>query len=187
MPIEAHGETTAEPRLHLMQPAALDVEGVLAREQPQVIIHGLGDHRALLAGRARRGTLVVDDRRRHEHDRGRGQRRHEGRSPPAPPRTPGRRLRPPGGEPALERERGGMLRQALLEQPSQLLLHRVGSRATRAAFEVCAYRLLRLEPRAALLVVEQVLPHLIARHSSLTARSPSACGGAPPARGRASI
>src|SRR5882724_8751054 len=80
-----------------------------------------------------------------------------------------------------------MLGQAVLEEPSQLLLDRVGARATRAAIEVGAHRALGLEPQAALLIVEQVQPHLIAGHASLTVRSPSACAGAPPGLGRASI
>jgi hypothetical protein len=82
------------------------------------------------------------------------------------------RLRPLRGQSALERERSRVLRQAMLEQPRQLLLDRVGTRAARAAVEMGANHVVRFEPQAAFLVVAQVQPHLVTGHSSLTARSP---------------
>ena len=165
-------QSTGEPRLDLVQAAPLDVERPRAGQQTQMVVHRLGHHRGLLARRARRRALVVDERRRNENHRGRGQRRRQRRSPAAPPRARGGRLGPPGGEPTLERERGGVLGQALLEQPRELLLDGVGPDAVGTAVEVSAHGVLRLGPQTALLIVEQVQPDFVAPHPSLTARSP---------------
>src|SRR5438132_114062 len=165
-------EPAREPGLDLMDAAALDLERVLAQEHPQVIVDGLGDERlGAVAPTGARKAPGQPRRGNGEHERG-GERRRHGAAPPGPPgraRRAGRR--PLRREPALEREGGGMLRQAALEELAQRVLGRVFVGARGAALDVGPDLARELRGELPPVVVEQVSPGVLAVHSSIS-RSP---------------
>jgi len=115
--------------------AALDVERMLAREDPQVIVHCLGDH-ARSTSLGEDCMLVVEGHDGQEHGRD-GEGRNQGASPGAPPGRPGdRRHRPLGRQTPLQRERRRMLRQPLLERLGERLLASLLAGASGAALKV---------------------------------------------------
>jgi hypothetical protein len=155
-------QAALEPRLHLVQAAALDVQPVLAGEHAQVIVHRLGHHARLLTHRAGR-ALVVERRRHHQHHGG-GQGRHQRRSPPAPPRERGGGRRPPGGQPPLERQRRRVLGQTELEHRGQLVLERVQPGTGSAALQVGPNLVPRGRGQAIALIVQEPEPDVLAAH-----------------------
>jgi len=85
--LEAHHrrkvEPALEPRLDLMDAAALDVERMLGGEQAQVVVHRLRHH-----PRAAVARLPVVERHQRQHQHRRGQRGDDGAAPARPPRRP---------------------------------------------------------------------------------------------------
>src|SRR5438445_242100 len=165
-------EPPGEPGLDLMDAAALDLERVLAQEHPQVIVDGLGDERLGAVAPTGSGKAPGEPRRGNgEHERG-GERRRHGAAPPGPPgraRRAGRR--PLRREPALEREGGGMLRQAALEELAQRVLGGVVVGARGAPLDVGPDFAREIRGELPPVVVEQVGPDVLAVHSSIS-RSP---------------
>src|SRR5262245_15256740 len=154
-----------EPRLHLMDVAALDIHRMLAGEHAQVIVHGLGHQAGPLARRARGRALVVKDGRRQEQERRYSERWRQRQPPPAPPRGCGSGWRGPlRGQPALERKRRRMLGQALLERLRELVLDGIGAGALDAVGEMRAYLALGGVRQAPALIVEEAIPCFPAGH-----------------------
>jgi hypothetical protein len=154
------------PGLDAVHVAALYIKRMLAREEPQVVGDGFGDH----AGRPvvpRSPSLLVVDGNGDEEDGGRRQRRDYGLTPSSPPR----RLkacgqRPLTGESALQRQRSPMLGQPMLEDLGQ---QRLGSDlvvARGAGLQVSADVLSKPCREASPLVVEDLGPHIVAIHLS---------------------
>jgi hypothetical protein len=107
------------PRLDAVHVAALYIKRMLAREEPQVVSDGFGDHAGRPVVLRSPGSLVVDGNGDEEYG-GRRQRRGEGPTPSSPPR----RLeacgqRPLTRESALQRQRRSMLGQPVLEDLGQ--------------------------------------------------------------------
>jgi len=158
-------EAPLEPRLDLVHAAALDVERMLAREQPQVVVHRLGDHDLAAVG----PRIVERQRGEHQH------RHREGgdqQAAPVPPtrsrglvdRRGGRLGRPRRGQPALEREGGRVGGQAVLERLAQEGVGRLLVGAGVAAGHVAPERLSLLGGQAAALGVEQERARFVAGH-----------------------
>src|SRR2546425_12740382 len=59
-------ESTREPRLHLVDPPALDFHRMLTGDHPQVIVDRLADHSARAAGLTHCPALEVDDGHRYQ-------------------------------------------------------------------------------------------------------------------------
>ena len=156
-----------EPGLHLVETAALDLERARAREHAQVIVHRLGHHRGPDARGSAGGPLDIEDGGGHQPDGQHGERRDEPGPPPGPARAGRGRDRPASRDPALQRERGRVLRQLVLEHGGQLPFHGAGVRTGRTALEMGADRLMRGRRQAPLLVVVQRGPDGVAVHRAL--------------------
>src|SRR6266540_2117139 len=164
-------QSALEPGLDLMHAAALDVERVLARENPQVVVHCLGDHTRPIAqgdGRLLIILLIIVERYGEQERRRDGEGRNEGASPSAPPRRAGDGCdRPVRRQAPLQGQRGRVLRQLLFEHLGERLLSRLFMSAGRAAVEVSADRLLRVRPEPPALVIEEMRSHVLAVHATI--------------------
>jgi len=163
--VEAHDrrevEAPLEPRLDLVDAAALDVERMLTRQDPQMIVDRLGDHPG---GGALARPLVGERPHDQEH---RGRRRDRDEVPrPAPPeaRRGRRRARPLRGQPALQGHRRSVLGEPALERLAQERLRRRLVRARGARLQVRLQRRVRLRGEPAALGVQEPVPGFLAGH-----------------------
>jgi len=163
--VEAHDwrevEPSREPGFDLVDPTALDVERMLAREDPQMIVDRLGHHASGVA----LARPPLDERQRHQEQRGHRGGRHEV-APPAPPhsRGLGGGGGPAGSQPALERQRRAVLGQPLLERLGQERFRALLVGARRALVQVRLERAARLRGEPVTLRVQQLVTGLVARH-----------------------
>jgi hypothetical protein len=136
---------------------------MLAREDPQVIVHRLGDHaRSAPLGEDR--MLIVERHDGDEHGRD-GEGRNQGASPAGPPgRSGDRRHRPLGRQTPLQGQRRRILRQPLLEHLGERLLARLLAGAGRAALEVSLNLRMHVGLESAALVIEETRLHILAVH-----------------------
>src|SRR3989442_768106 len=90
-------QAASEPGLDLMDPAALNLQRMLALEEPQVIVDCLGDQRAGSIGRPPDRPLDIEQGHARDHHRGKGDRGRQRLPPPPPPGGAGGAPRPRPG------------------------------------------------------------------------------------------
>src|SRR5262245_37037100 len=156
-------EATLEPGLDLMDAATLDGDRMLARENPQMIVHRLGDH-GRPAPRRVAGSLVVEGQHREEH-RSHREGGDERAAPTAPPRGPHSRvITPLSRQTPLEREGGRMLRHPLLQGVVESPLDRVLPGALGAALEMSPDGLPCRRPEASALILDKGHSRILTGH-----------------------